>query len=643
MPKQLKPRIGSEENPTPDSQFAPMPAKEPASTIARQDYEPESSARAVSTSGKNEAQAKGEPALKPCKPNKLQFEPGEAAPDMRKTRSSRKLNIAQAQAESVSGKLEKARDSLPSKVRLRKVGVTDEKSGSVKRKLQFEKTPISQGEHIKGAKLLRPAKAAGNSLMINAHRKLFQVEHENAGVKAAHRAEMIAEGGVRSALRFHKTAPYRKVAKLERAARKKSVNLSYQQLLGQNPKLKSNIISRAIQKRKIKKDYAKAAREAQKAATKVKKAGSATVDAGKAAAGAVKRHPVASVAIILIAFLLFATVPLIGAVGSLGSGGLGSIVASTYLAEDAEIYAAETAYSGMEAGLQHELDNYALLHPGCDEYRFDVDSIWHDPYVLASIVSALYEGAWTFNDVQGALATFFEQQYALTETVAAETRYRTEASTVTDPATGATTEVKTEAPYTYYICTVTLENFDLSHLPVYVMGEATLSRYALFMATLGNRPDLFPIHQYPNASFNKDYGRYDIPAEYFEDETFAAIIKEAQKYLGMPYVWGGASPATSFDCSGFVSWVLNHSGWDFGRLGAQGLYNISAPVSASGAKPGDLIFFTRTYKAENPNGVTHVGIYVGDGMMLHCGNPIGFASINTAYWQEHFYAFGKVY
>ena len=174
------------------------------------------------------------------------------------------------------------------------------------------------------------------------------------------------------------------------------------------------------------------------------------------------------------------------------------------------------------------------------------------------------------------------------------------------------------------------------------MGEESLSRYAMYMSSLGNRPDLFPVYQYPNASTYKEYGRYDIPAEYLEDEAFAAIICEAEKYLGFPYVWGGYSPSTSFDCSGFVSWVINHSGWNVGRLGASGLYNICTSVSAANAMPGDLIFFIGTYNAPNPNAPTHVGIYVGDNMMLHCGDPIGYVSTNTAYWQSHFYAYGRL-
>lgn len=224
-----------------------------------------------------------------------------------------------------------------------------------------------------------------------------------------------------------------------------------------------------------------------------------------------------------------------------------------------------------------------------------------------------------------------------------ERRYyiETDTWTETDPETGETTthSESYRVYYDYYICTVTLDNFNLSHLPVYMMSEAQLGRYAMYMKTLGNRSDLFPQGQYPNASAIKEYTDYDIPPEALEDEVFAAIIAEAEKYLGYPYVWGGSSPTTSFDCSGFVSWVINHSGWDVGRLGAQGLYNICTPVSSANAKPGDLVFFTGTY--DTP-GVSHVGIYVGDSMMIHCGNPISYVNLNTSYWQSHLYAYGRL-
>ena len=218
-----------------------------------------------------------------------------------------------------------------------------------------------------------------------------------------------------------------------------------------------------------------------------------------------------------------------------------------------------------------------------------------------------------------------------------EVRYRTE--TRTDSEGNSYT---VEVPYNYYICNVTLDNFDLSHLPVYIMGEDQVSMYATYMATLGNRPDLFPRSKYPNASQREDYLDYDVPPEALEDETFAAMLAEAEKYLGYPYVWGGSSPATSFDCSGFVSWVINHSGWDVGRLGAKALCNLCTPVSPANARPGDLVFFINTYDAPDPNAPTHCGIYVGNNMMIHCGNPISYANLSSNYWQEHFYCYGRL-
>ena len=285
------------------------------------------------------------------------------------------------------------------------------------------------------------------------------------------------------------------------------------------------------------------------------------------------------------------------------------------------VLGAEAAYAGMEADLQDYLDTYESTH-SYDEYHFDLDEIGHDPYVLISILTAYHQGEWTLDEVQGTLDMLFEKQYILTERVVVETRYDSEGD-----------------PYSWYICYVTLESKDLSHLPVYIMGEEQLSMYATYMATLGNRPDLFPQSQYPNASQKEDYLDYDVPPEALEDEQFAAMLEEAEKYLGYPYVWGGSSPSTSFDCSGFVSWVINHSGWDVGRLGAQGLCNICTPVTAANAKPGDLVFFKGTY--DTP-GVSHCGIYVGNGMMIHAGSPISYANLNTSYWQEHLYCYGRL-
>ena len=316
---------------------------------------------------------------------------------------------------------------------------------------------------------------------------------------------------------------------------------------------------------------------------------------------------------------------------SMFGGGVSNIMASSYLSEDADMLAAEEAYCAKEDELREYLDTYEATH-NYDEYHFDLDEIEHDPYVLVSILSALHEGVFTIDQVQGDLQTLFDKQYILTETVTTETRYRTETRTDSEG-----NEYEVEVPYTWYICTVTLENFDLSHVPVYMMGEEQLSLYATYMSTLGNRPDLFPSSGYVNKYIENPPTAWEIPAEYLTDERFNTLITEAEKYLGYPYVWGGSSPSTSFDCSGFVSYVLTNSGLcNTGRLGAQGLYNISTPVSDP--QPGDLVFFVGTY---DTSGVSHVGIYVGDGMMLHCGDPIQYSNLNTSYWQSHFYAYGR--
>ena len=342
---------------------------------------------------------------------------------------------------------------------------------------------------------------------------------------------------------------------------------------------------------------------------------------------------IAAAILLMLAFLLNGLSSCSVIMDGVGSG----IAASTYPSQDADMLGAEAQYCEMEAELQRYLDTYESTHD-YDEYHFDLDTIEHDPYVLISMITALHQGEWTLDEVQGTLQMLFDRQYILTEDVVVETRYRTETDTWTD-ADGNTHTDTYQVPYDYYICTVTLENFNLSHVPVYIMSEEQLGMYATYMATLGNRPDLFPGSGYIGKYVEGSYTDYDIPPEALDDEVFAAIIKEAEKYLGYPYVWGGSSPSTSFDCSGFVSWVINHSGWDVGRLGAQGLCNICTPVSSANVKPGDLVFFTGTY--DTP-GVSHVGIYVGNNMMIHCGDPISYANLNSSYWQSHFYRYGRL-
>ena len=440
-----------------------------------------------------------------------------------------------------------------------------------------------------------------------------------------------------------KLKPWREVSHAEQAAVQANAEALYQKALRENPQLAaSNPISRMWQKKKLQKQYAAAYRaahsagDAAAAAQTASKGARKSADAAKKAGGFVSKHKKAFLIVGGIGLLLVMLLGLLQSCSSIFGGGVSNIVVSSYLSEDADLLAAEAAYCAMEDELREYLDTYEQTHD-YDEYHFDLDEIKHDPYVLLSILSALHEGQFTIDQVQGNLQMLFDKQYILTETVTTETRYRTETRTDSEG-----NEYEVEVPYTYYICTVELENFDLSHVPVYIMDTETLSMYAVYMSTLGNRSDLFPSSWYVDKYITTPPEDYEIPAEYLSDERFAALITEAEKYLGYPYVWGGSSPSTSFDCSGFVSYVLTSSGLcNIGRLGAQGLYNISARVSDP--QPGDLVFFVGTYDTA---GISHVGFYVGldeagNPMFLHCGDPIQYARLNTSYWQQHFYAYGR--
>ena len=519
-----------------------------------------------------------------------------------------------------------------SKLRMEKRG---EKLEQAKDKLAKQKPPKKPGP------VRRVGRAAGGTVHGFVHGKIFEVEQENVGTEGAHRSELVGEAALRHGSRFVKRKvrehPAKAVQRAESKYVKATADYHFRMAAQEHPEMSGNSVSQMWRKHRLKKQYQKRAREAAKtgAASAAKKTAAATEKAGAKIAGFVKRHPVGVLLALACVLLLFMMLCCSSSLVTLGLAGAGAVGATTYPSQDEEMLAAEAAYSGMEAELQNYLDSYESTHD-YDEYHFDLDEIEHDPYVLISILSVLHEGAWTADQVQGTLENLFDRQYILTEDVVVETRYRTETDTWTDEDGNSHTDTY-QVPYDYYICTVTLENFDLSHVPVYVMGEDQLSRYAIYMATLGNRPDLFPDSPYVNKYITGKPGDYEVPGEYLDDETFAAMLAEAQKYIGYPYVWGGSSPATSFDCSGYVSWVINHSGWNVGRLGAQGLYNICTPTSSP--KPGDLVFFKGTY--DTP-GVSHCGIYVGDGKMLHCGDPIGYANLNTSYWQSHFYAYGRL-
>ena len=518
-----------------------------------------------------------------------------------------------------------------SKRRMEKRG---EQLDKAKKKLAKQKPPKKSGP------VKKAGRAAGATVHGYVHGKLYEVEHENVGTESAHRSELVGEAALRSTSRYVKKQirehPAKAVQKAESRHIKATADYQYRATVEAHPEMqKGGAVSRYIQKQKIKRQYAKQAREAAKQTAKAAEKTAVTTEKLAARAVAfVKRHPV-GVLLFLACFLLLVLMQsCMSSAVTIGNGVVGAIGASTYAAEDADLRGAEAAYCGLEAELQDYLDSYESTHD-YDEYHFELDDIEHDPYVLLSIISAIHEGAWTVDEVQGTLQMLFEKQYILTETVVTERRYYLETDTWTDEEGNTHTDTY-RVYYDYYICTVTLENFNLSHLPIYIMGEDQLSRYALYMSALGNRPDLFPSSPYV-AKYTADPVEHEIPEAYLADETFAAILEEAEKYIGYPYVWGGYKPSTSFDCSGFVSYVYNQCGWDFGRLGAQGLYNISRRTSSP--RPGDLVFFTGTY--DTP-GVSHVGIYVGDGWMLHCGDPIGYANLNTSYWQSHFYAYGRL-
>ena len=537
-------------------------------------------------------------------------------------------------------KADKAQAKIPKKTVVKKERGFDPATGKVKTQLRFEEVDKKKPP----SKLTHAVQDAPASFVLSqVHREVRQSEDDNVGVEAAHKVEQAVESGgrlVQSAHRAHQLKPYRAAIRAEKKL--EQANLDALQKKAEIDSPTSNPVSKWQQKQAIKKQYAAAkhnqaaqttAKAAENTAKAAKKAAEKAEKAGKYVWEHRRGFAIAAAILLMLAFLLNGLSSCSVMMDGVGSG----IAASTYPSQDADMLGAEAQYCEMEAELQRYLDTYESTHD-YDEYHFDLDTIEHDPYVLISIITALHQGEWTLDEVQGTLQMLFDRQYILTEDVVVETRYRTETDTWTD-ADGNTHTDTYQVPYDYYICTVTLENFNLSHVPVYIMSEEQLGMYATYMATLGNRPDLFPGSGYIGKYVEGSYTDYDIPPEALDDEVFAAIIKEAEKYLGYPYVWGGSSPSTSFDCSGFVSWVINHSGWDVGRLGAQGLCNICTPVSSDNAKPGDLVFFTGTY--DTP-GVSHVGIYVGNNMMIHCGDPISYANLNSSYWQSHFYRYGRL-
>ena len=469
------------------------------------------------------------------------------------------------------------------------------------------------------------------------HRQIRRVEDDNTGVQAAHETEQGAESGMGLVVRSTRRARLNASRHTEQTA----------QAIRPQASPSSNPLSRWRQKRAIRRTYmtGQAAGETARSAAQ---AGGAVARAKRGVKALVARsrktYLLGGALVALLAFVMNG----LSSCAPLVQSAMQSLVIAAYPAGDEDIHAAERYYKGLEDDLQNQIDRYAADHPQYDEFLYELDDIWHDPHALISLVSAHANGEWKIEDVYGYMDRLFEKQYTLTEKVKSETRYRQEWVThhekIVDPETGEITwrpyEVLEDVPYTYRICTVTLDNFNLSHLPFYVLSREGVGRYAMYISVLGMREDLFRGNPY--ASTLREPGEYGIPADVMEDETFRRLMEEAEKYIGYPYVWGGDSPETSFDCSGFISYVFAASGVrDVGRLGATSLYGRCTPIAPQEARPGDLIFFEGTISGEE--GITHVGLYVGGNHMLHCGSPIGYADLTDSYWQNHFYGYGRLY
>ena len=548
-------------------------------------------------------------------------------------RNTPELRRAVKKADKSIAKLEKAETNIPKKRIKKKQRFIDEKSGKVKTKIMFEevdkKKPSAQ---LKSEVRTAPAQfAAGAAVNI-----LRDNEDDSSATNITHSVEKTADTSIRAAQfanRSSKLKPYKNAERAEKQADRANITALNKQAKYQSRENSgSNPQSKHQQKKIIKKEYAKAKQSGattKKATEITKEASKKTADTSNKIAEFVGHHKTAFAIIGGIAAVIVIICCICSSCSVMFQGATSAIASSTYPSEDSEMLAAEERYKAMEQELSDKISNYESTH-SYDEYIYELDDIEHDPYVLISALTALHQGAWTVSDIESDLSDLFARQYVPTETVTVEQRTRT----VTNP-DGTTSE----ETYDYYICTVKLVNNNLSHIPSEILTEDQLELYATYMKTLGNRPDLFGDSVYVDKYINTEYDDYTIPPDALSDVKFAAMMNEAKKYLGYPYVWGGSTPSTSFDCSGFVCWVVNHSGWSVGRTTAEGLRQQCVRVSPANAKPGDLIFFEKTY---NTAGASHVGIYVGDGMMIHCGDPIQYANVNSAYFSSHFMQYGRL-
>lgn len=507
----------------------------------------------------------------------------------------------------------------------------------------------------KGGKPKKPGNLAADALSAKAHQSVRNADQDNnSGVEAAHFTEGSAEGAARAGSRFQygrKLRQYKKLERLEKKANKDAVDSIFAERMKSDPQAGSNLFSRWRQKQAIKKEYAAAkagAAAAENTASGTAKAAQGTVSITEKAFQFVQSHSHIIIGIIAVGLLVLVIAGSVSSCSVLINGGGNVVLGTSYTAEDEDLKSVETDYTKLEDKLRKQIDRIETDHPGYDEYRYNLAEIGHNPYELASLLTVEFEN-YTRSQVQARLQSIFEAQYKLKleEKVEIRTRKETRVGYRYNPITGTghTYTYQVTVQYEYKILNVTLLNRGVDYVARNSgLTDDQLQRYEVTLECRGNRDDLFAGIAFATpdgAGSSGEYQDYDIPGEALTDEKFRKMITEAEKYLGYPYVWGGSSPSTSFDCSGFVSWVINHcgNGWNVGRQTANGLMGKCDIIPKSEAKPGDLIFFQKTY---NTSGASHVGIYVGNGMMIHCGNPISYASIETNYWRQHYYCMGRI-
>ena len=507
----------------------------------------------------------------------------------------------------------------------------------------------------KGGKPKKPGNLAADALSAKAHQSVRNADQDNnSGVEAAHFTEGSAEGAARAGSRFQygrKLRQYKKLERLEKKANKDAVDSIFAERMKSDPQAGSNLFSRWRQKQAIKKEYAAAkagAAAAENTASGTAKAAQGTVSITEKAFQFVQSHSHIIIGIAAVGLLVLVIAGSVSSCSVLINGGGNVVLGTSYTAEDEDLKGVETDYTKLEDKLRKQIDRIETDHSGYDEYRYNLAEIGHNPYELASLLTVEFEN-YTRSQVQARLQSIFEAQYELKleEKVEIRTRKETRVGYRYNPITGTghTYTYQVTVQYEYKILNVTLLNRGVDYVARNSgLTDDQLQRYEVTLECRGNRDDLFAGIAFATpdgAGSSGEYQDYDIPGEALTDEKFRKMITEAEKYLGYPYVWGGSSPSTSFDCSGFVSWVINHcgNGWNVGRQTANGLMGKCDIIPKSEAKPGDLIFFQKTY---NTSGASHVGIYVGNGMMIHCGSPISYASIETSYWRQHYYCMGRI-